>query len=212
MIGHDMLSATREMTQYPQQNEEPDSGGPLFYVQTNFCTEVHSLRSQFDAAIAGSQETDDSSIALTYAFRQDAYQFLTASSERLFARDAVEALMEQLRLWANAAVEASHVSTPQARVFINGCRRDFAQDDVTAQWHYILSLTRKETKKPTCVELLSRKLSANDGQSAVDEVTSFRLEFNQLLVHRTDCAYAIRPLKASMNPLEGVLFLDGYLW
>jgi len=212
MCGTREASETR-MTTYPQQNQKPESRPTSFYVQSNFCAEINALRRQFDNSITGSLQTNQSPIALTYAFRQDGYQFLTASSERLLATDTVEHLMDQLRAWADATVGSSHVSTPQARVFISGCRRDFARDNVTAQWHYILSLTPTDKKRLLSVELVSRQvLSADDGQSSIDEVVSLTLEFNQLLIHCASDAYAIKPTKTSMNPLDGGVFLDGYLW
>jgi hypothetical protein len=45
-----------------------------------------------------------------------------------------------------------------------------------------------------------------------DQLISSRLWFNELIVHTTRSAYGIEVGRTSMSPLEGAVFLDGYLW
>jgi hypothetical protein len=44
------------------------------------------------------------------------------------------------------------------------------------------------------------------------KLMSAKLEFNDLLVHDVSQPYGIEVGKASMDPGEGAVFLDGYLW
>ena len=46
----------------------------------------------------------------------------------------------------------------------------------------------------------------------LQRVIRFQLEFNQLLVTNSQCPYSVETGPLSMNPLEGYLFLDGYIW
>lgn len=187
--------------------------GSSFYLEDDFYEMADTLRAQFEEQISAATGQNGSMTPLIYAFCRDAFQFLTASADRLFAGDILENLIDRLRAWANEAVGTSSVSTPQVRVYINGCRRHLLRDDCSARWHYMLSLTR-QPKKGGWVKILAGGVPKETTRYSIgiDRTLSLQLKFNQLLVHNTSSAYSVEPAKTSMNPCDGAIFVDGYLW
>src|SRR5207253_538718 len=105
-------------------------------------------RDEFDKAILGQNGQHGGITPLTYAYSEDAYQFLTASAERCFSEDVVADIIGTLEQWGNAALGTTHVSTPQVRVYVRGCSRKLYRDNVAAPWHFMLSLT----SNPVCLK------------------------------------------------------------
>lgn len=195
-----------------ENNESrPASSGlcvePCFYKRTD------ELRAQFEQKIFAVQSAGGMT-PLVYAFYSDRFQFLTASAERMFAREILEDLMDCLRVWGINSLDASHVSTPRLRVYVNGCRRSLFRDQVNARWHYVLSITRDGRRQKTClVKVVTETISERArGDLSVDRILSSPLRFNELLVHSASSPYAVQNTGTSMHPLDGAVFLDGYLW
>jgi hypothetical protein len=185
-----------------------------FYLENDFYGLGKILRSQFDKEILDAIELRGGSTPFAYAFCQDKYQFLTAGAERIFMPDILEDFMTRLRSWAGDTLGTTHVSTPQVRVYIQGCSRDLLRDGVSARWHYMLSLTRTVSRKKLGgLKLLPDPFQVGaSGEVLMHRTVTSSLQFNQLLVHKTCNAYGVELSKTSMNPLEGAVFLDGYLW
>lgn len=173
-----------------------------------------ALRSQFEGQISSASTASAGLTPFGFAFIENRYQFLTASAERLFSQDLLEDFVERLRTWAETAVGTSHVSTPQTRVYLGGCSRKLLRDDVTAPWHYLLSLSRTGPRQ-RCGLVNVLTPSNVDGTTEnviVNRAVRTKMTFNQLVVHDTRCAYAVDPVNNSANVLDGVVLLDGYLW
>jgi hypothetical protein len=198
----------------PQGQSKPItlSTSPL-YVETNFYKRAEDLRTQFEQKISAAQ-SNGGLTPFGYAFDPDKFQCLMASAERIFARDVLEDLMKQLCSWASGSLGASHASTPQARVYINGCKRSLLRDDTSARWHYALSITRNVGRRRSAVvKIVTETRPGKRAQEfRIDRVLSVELQFNQLLVHQSNNPYAVEVGKASMNPLDGAVLLDGYMW
>jgi hypothetical protein len=186
-----------------------------FHVENEFSQQASSLRSQFEEHISLCSRDHAGVTPLAYVFSPQRYQLLTTAAEHVFAAETLQALIEGLRDWGQDKLGTSHVSTPQLRVYIDGCARTLLQDDVMLGWHYKLSLTRMGHPPAGGRVQVMIGNSRNKGRSKFFSVSEFirsRLTFNQLLVHDTRSAYGVEPVKSSMNPLDGVIFLDGYLW
>lgn len=184
-----------------------------FYIEADFYGMATSLRAQFDGLFSEA-DGENSLTSLTYAYRQDCYQLLTASSERLFTPDLVEDLITRIRIWAKNEIGTSHVSTPHMRVFIKGCWRGICRDGTNTEWHYILWLVREYRQKLAQLKIVTEGLPL-DGSGAsigIGHVINFPLRFNQLLVHRVNLPYGVETITTSMNPIHAAVFLDGYLW
>lgn len=208
-IGKVFLRAdNKERSAVPQIPLKP------FRLETDFYKMASTLRAQFRNKVAGSFQTGVGITPLAYAFSEDAYQFLCAGAESIFTRDILDDLLNRLGSWASEALGTSHVSTPQVRIFIDGCWRSLLRDEVSAKWHYILSLSNEHRKKLDRIKVLIDGSSAHkDERSAhLGRVLSFQMKFNQLLVHDVGSPYEIEPIKTSMNPLDATFLLDGYLW
>ncbi len=190
-------------------------GGPStepLYLETDFFPLADVLREQFEQRIL-STAADGSASPFCYAFNENRYQFLTASAERVFAAPPLQKLLATLKAWAARRLAASHVSTPQARMYLNGCSRELLRDEVAFGWHYALSLTRNRPYKAARIKVVVESGTDDAVRNfEVSRVVSFQLKFNQLLVHRSSGAYRIETGKTSMNPLESDIFLDGYFW
>jgi hypothetical protein len=174
---------------------------------------AENLRGQFEQKISAAIQLNDGLTPLLYAYGEDGYQFLTASAERIFPAELLDGLLDFIRTWASQTIGVSCTSTPQLRVFTHGSYRGLFSDNVKAGWHWMMGLSGRG--KATSRLRLSIESIAADAASLsvrVDRITSHQLEFNQLLVHRTSCPYAIEQAKCSANPLEAPVFLDGYLW
>ena len=180
---------------------------PCFYKRTD------ELRAQFEQKISVVQSTGGMT-PLVYTFQSDKFQFLTASAERVFTREILEDIIDSLRVWSSRCLEASHVSTPHVRVYVNACRRNFFRDQVNARWHYILSIARDGQRHEGCVvKVVTENVSESArGNFTIDRILSSPLRFNDLLVHSTCSPYAVQTMGASMHPLDSGVFLDGYFW
>jgi hypothetical protein len=185
----------------------------VFRVQDNFYDQAQALREEFERTIASASSTDQATNPLTYAYSQNAYHFLTASAERVFNADLLFSLLDSLRAWARQNLGARHASTPRVQIYVRGSHRIFAKDDIFVGWHYILSLTRgeKHVRKANVI-LESASASLDSVKFGVSRVERIRLKYNDLLVHDAKRAYGIDGVKCSVNPLEGLVLLGGYLW
>jgi hypothetical protein len=182
-------------------------------VEDSFFAGSLDLRSQFVEHISLREREQAGVTRLTYVFCAERYQFLTAAAEQIFASETLEALISSLSSWGRDELGTSHVSTPQLRVFVGGCARTMLQDDVMLGWHYQLSLTSDPPPAGGRMQVMPTK-NHNGKRNffGISEFVRCKLTLNQLLVHDTQCAYGIEPVKSSMAPLDGVIFLDGYLW
>ncbi|HEY2913387.1 MAG TPA: hypothetical protein VGK21_08515 [Candidatus Angelobacter sp.] len=182
------------------------------YVENGFYSKAEILRAEFEKALLGEGKLNAGMTPLGYAYHKDTYQFLTASAERCFSEEAISELIETLQQWGNNVVGASHVSTPQVRVYIRGCSRKLIRDDVTTPWHFLLSLTPNTHPDKSCQIKILRENVPGNSSSRLHRVLSSFPVFNQLLVHSTRELYSIEGVQTSMNPLKGMVFLDGYMW
>ncbi len=193
---------------------EPSPLKPDLHLESDFFATADVLRGQFERLMSISVPANNGLTPFCYAFCQNGYQFLTASAERIFEPDILEDLIDALRAWANRALGVSHVSTPQFRIYIEGCSRNLLCDDVSAPWRYALSLTKNVRPRRTGpMNVLTHNASPKGNRDlSIRELMNSHLSFNQLLVHRTTNPYSIDTSRISRDPLEGIVFLDGYLW
>jgi hypothetical protein len=184
-----------------------------FYIENDFYDQASDLRSQFERVALAVSSMDPSANPFLYAHSEDAFQFITATAERIFAPDLLFSLLDRLRAWARQNLGVTHASTPQVKVYHGGSYRHFAKDDIRVSWHYLLSLTRdKKQAKRVKIFLESGSEGLGGPGFAVTKVTRFQLALNQLLVHDTRQAYGIDRDKGSTSPVAGTVLLDGYLW
>jgi hypothetical protein len=111
---------------------------PPLYVESALLENAAALRSSLEQQAAG----DGGITPFLYVFREDCYQFLTASAERIFTPQEFSLMIERLRSWCADKVGARRVSTPQVRLYIKDSFRNLLRDDVGAKWRYSVSLTR----------------------------------------------------------------------
>jgi hypothetical protein len=183
-----------------------------FRSEEDFYPDADALRLQLEDSIS---TRDPAGVTpLAYVFSENRYRFLTASAESLFTAASLQMIVENLAAWGQAELGTSHVSTPQVRVYIGGCERAVLQDAVMLGWHYMLSLTRAErSRKTDRVRIVIPDRTERKGLLFGNcNLVESELKFNRLLVHDTQNAYGIQSVHASMNPLAGTIFLDGYLW
>jgi hypothetical protein len=201
------------MASVPKDAKQGLPGAP-FYLENNFFELASALRAQFEEQISTAIDRNSGMTPLVYAYSHDNFQFLTAGSDRLFAPDILENLINKLRSWGIATAGAQSVSTPQVRVYIHGCRRYLLRDGVGAPWHYMLSLTQGHHGEALCVKMLREgtQKGTDSREIGLNRTLSLQLDFNQLFVHDTNNAYSIEPGRPSMDPHSSAIFLDGYLW
>ena len=203
-----------QMNSLKAQQQELPRPESSFYLENNFFHAADVLRTQFENLMSMSVPANNSLTPLSYAFCRNAYHFFTAGVERIFEPEILDDLIAALRAWGTRVLGASHVSTPQFRVYINGCSRKLLYDDVSAPWRYALSLTQHlPPRKMGPLNLLTENVSSLARQEfAIRKLTNSHLSFNQMLVHKTSNPYSIDAVTTSMDPLEGLVFLDGYFW
>jgi hypothetical protein len=194
---------------------EDSRSAKSFYVQPDFSSHAGPIRQQFEAQLYGGAAGQAGGIScLTYAFCRGAYGFLTTSAEQLFARAELDALLDEIAEWAGRTLGTSYVSTPQARVYIQGCSRNFARDEVEAKWHYLVWLTRFSASNKKSQGRL--RMITNGGSPlyslTIHQTVDLEPKYNDLIVHDTMCTYSLETRNLPMDPSEGVVFLEGYLW
>jgi hypothetical protein len=190
-----------------------NDGNTPFLIQSDFYDQASRLRTQFDRMFSTLAPTDPSANPLVYAYSQDAYQFLSASADRVFSADLVFGLLSRLRAWATESVGATHASTPRVQIYIGGSHRHVARDDVDVRWHYLISLTQS-ARRTRHINLVveSGHHGAQGAGTSVSRLAKIQLKFNELLVHDARQPYGVELAKGSVNPLEGMVLLDGYVW
>lgn len=192
-----------------------DNNGPLLFVEDDFFELAEAFRKQFEDGILSSAQNDAGVTPLQYAFSKDNYQFLTASAEHVFTPELLESFNDRLRLWGNRLLKGAHarISTPQLRVFHTGSSRYLLRDEVSAVWHYGLSITRRVGRKKGRTSVLHSTLPLDRvARFEMHEFTTVELEFNRLFVHSTLFPYSIEPAPDSSTVLDATVLLDGYLW
>lgn len=179
------------------------------FLEQDFYERANELRMQFEDACKRASES--SATLLSYLYQDGIGQTLTAGGEQAFGSELLEHFLAALGHWSAKSIHASHVSTPQLRVLINGCRREFVRDQVNVRWHYILSLTQDSHGLSIPIKLLAKNPEPQRIVS-LNSVSYFNLKFNQLLIHDAAAPYAIIPGRLSMNPLQAIVLADGYVW
>jgi hypothetical protein len=183
-----------------------------FLVEKHFYDRADTLRSQFEQR-SSSMTLEAGTNPLAYVYSKNTYQLITGMAENLFHPDVLFGLLDRLRAWARPTLGAGYASTPRVQIYISGCWRSIVQDDIKVKWHYILSLTcnSKHNRK---IRILSDPGAENSHGKRVmiGKLVNTTLDFNELLVHSASQPYGIADAAASMDPLEGAIFLDGYLW
>jgi hypothetical protein len=186
---------------------------PPFYLQEGFLANADILWSQFAQKMADAVELNDGLTMLLFAFRRDAYEFLTAAAERIFSQEALNEFTDALRAWGKETIGSVHVTMPQVRVYVEGCQRNLLCDSTEAGWHYMVSLTRNEARDAGRIKLVSESVSGpRNGAAGLASLVNLQLRFNQLLVHDTRRAYQIISPRTGKDPCAGLVFLDGYMW
>jgi hypothetical protein len=137
------------------------------------------------------------------------YQCIAASADRILDTNLLLRFTKSVRTWGQRTLGTSHASTPRLTIYIQGCWRNVIPDEVGAKWHYMLCLTPGRKGRIGRVKIC--RVTAEEGYNA-RHVWSEQLGFNELLLHLASQPYGIADLKVSRNPLEGLIFLDGYLW
>jgi len=203
----DMAPSMEPTRETQQQNGSPQLP---FYAEAGFYDQANALRVEFEEKLAASIQANAGITPLTYVFSENQCQLLTASSEQVFTRAILDDLIDRIGAWATATLGTFHVSTPQVRVYINGCKRELVRDSIHARWHYLLSLTR-EWPRASWVKVLAGA-GHDDRRFDVAPLIKSKLVFNQLVVHDAGDAYGIDFSSRVMNPARGIVFLDGYLW
>lgn len=178
------------------------------FLESDFFERADTLWDQLQDAVTKGTEAGSGPLRTVTA--ADAYTFLLATADQVFKHDLVLAFLNGLRRWGKEKLDVRHVSTPQIHVYVEGCRRELAPDATPAQWHYLYSLTRSEA--PSMELLWEDELQRKWFGIVLDRVDSFRLHFNELLVHEAGQSYALEGPIGVKKPLDGEILLHGYLW
>jgi len=193
------------MTEMTTEAKLKDS---IHYLEMDFFDGADGLRTQFEKACAAGSRNEMGPLSRVEAGK--AYSFLTTTAEQVFSHALVFSFLNRLRGWGMEKIGACHTSTPQVHVYAQGCARAMAPDATPASHHYVYSLAREV---PAQIQILATDGSRKNWLGiGVNRLSSVRLGFNSLLVHRADLAYAVqRPREVKSIPGAAV-FLHGYIW
>jgi hypothetical protein len=184
-----------------------------FLTEREFYSNADTFWLQIEEAILSASESNNGITPFTYAFVPGIYQFLTVGGGEIFTPDILQDFIDKLSSSAREKLNLQHVSTPQLRLYIKGCSRTLVRDDVEAGWHYIFCLTPPARRRSMQVRIAGQAVQSGKAPLlTLQRVIRFQLEFNQLLITNNEYPYSIETGSSSMNPLEGTLFLDGYIW
>jgi hypothetical protein len=208
----------RSLDAAPAATGKPPVRPPLaqgvIHLESEFFEKAGLLRDQFEKRISSVCGLGDEHNCLTYVFTENAYQLLTAPADQIFEHGALLGLMERIRTWANQNLGIAHVSSPQVRLYVNGCWRGVLRDDINASWHYLLSLYRGTRKKTGRLKIVTESASDSAGRLVLSaaRIAAPRLSFNDFLVHGISAPYGVELVNEQPGPLNGALFLEGYIW
>jgi hypothetical protein len=184
-----------------------------FLTERGFYSNADEFWLQIEEAVSSASASNGGITPFTYAFVPGIYQFLTVGGGEIFTPDLIQDFIDELSSLAREKLNLQNVSTPQLRLYIKGCSRPLVRDDVEAGWHYILCLTPPARRRSMQVNFAGPAVqSGKSSLLTLQRVLRFQLEFNQLLVMNAEYLYGIEARSPSMNPLEGLMFLDGYIW
>lgn len=176
--------------------------------EPQFFKDADVLWKQLEYAVT--EEAGTGSGPLTRVSSPSAFSFFLATADQIFTHELTLSFLGRLRKWGKETLDTRHASTPQIHIYVKGCQRALAPDAAQARWHYLYSMTRIETAGICLVaEPTSQKHWLRFG---LNGIAHFRLPFNFLLVHETCAAYALDGPKQGTGPLDGSIFLHGYLW
>jgi len=185
-----------------------NAADPSHFLEANFFEGADALRAQIEQACRDGLGDDMGPLSRVEAGH--AYSFLMVTADRVFSHAAVVSFLTRLRGWGMENLGTRHASTPQIHVYLEGCVRAMAPDASSVGHHYLYSLTRAE---PAPLHLLGgggrRRTWLRVGVGRLAEI---RLGFNNLLVHRTDLAYAVKGLRGAKSAVGASVFLHGYIW
>jgi hypothetical protein len=195
----------------PQKTGEPSSSRSSLHTEIGFYDKADALRAEFDEKISSSSEKSPGLTPFMYVYSKNQWQFLSAGADQIFSRAILDDVISRLSSWAADRLGTFHVSTPQVRLFVGGCKRELVQDNIKAEWHYLLSLTPAWPRTGQLKLLRTRGLDS--ARLGISEILKCRLAFNQLVVHPVGEAYGVDSLADDMmDPVSGITLLDGYLW
>ena len=86
------------------------------------------------------------------------------------------------------------------------------RDRVEAQVHYLYCLTPPNSH--VAAEIVTVKMEGVSGQETrgPKQAMVVHPQFNDLLLHKADMAYGVKLTRASADPADGLVLLDGYMW
>lgn len=184
-----------------------------FLTEKEFYSNADAFRLQIEETILSASESNNGITPFAYAFVSGIYQFLTVGGGEIFTPDILHDFIDKLSSLTREKLNLQHVSTPQLRIYIKGCSRTLVRDDVEGGWHYIFCLTPPARRRSMQVRIAGQAVQSGKASLfTLQRVIRFQLEFNQLLITNNEYPYSIETISSSMNPLEGILFLDGYIW
>jgi len=169
------------------------------------------LRRQVDERLLAFDGSSSGS-GLCYSYSRDKYAYLTARGEEFIEADPLQQLIEDLRQWGAVTLETTHVSTPSLNIFVGNCERRLLLDKVSARFHYFLCLTSTARKAGTKIALQAPSRRIPRSPISVSRLSSYKVSFNMLLVHSCAFAYSIAGRRWSLDPRDGVVLLDGFMW
>ena len=166
---------------------------------------VAPMRGAFERTLLAAAR--EGATPLSYAFWPAQYRFLTAGAAKFIDPGDLTSFMTRIGGWARQHVGAASISTPQLRVYTGGCRRSLARDETAGEWRYCYSLTlRPRTGRMDVLDGLT-----DSRRSRVIRTARFNFEPGALFVHNARCSYRVQ-VRGDAEPLDGLVFLDGYLW
>ena len=180
----------------PRQSEAQMQIMQPFQSAAYFFSSAQLLREQFESQIRQAEEVNDGLTPLLYGFSRNAYQFLTATAERIFSRELLQELMSRMRSWAIrpcGRIICVHPSITRLRQWLP---RDLLCDSTDARWHWMLPLGLSTNKKNGTIKLLSGpspSIPANDSLS-LEQLLEIQLRFNQLPADPSTNAYSVEPI------------------
>jgi hypothetical protein len=176
----------------------------LFRLEELFFRDAEELRVQLEKRIlsSGNLQSSDSPLESVHVPKTDRH--LTAWSNHVFDRDVLSSFLCRICDWSREALGASHASTPQLKLYTNGCSRTITRDSVKAKWHYMLCLTKDTSSKVAEIRVLTCPEFERTGVVSKTPMATIKMRFNQLLVHEVDRADCREPISTGPD-LQGSL-------
>jgi len=174
---------------------------------------IERLNHDIDRLLAAPVETAYRESELSYVYIENLLCVLTSDS-MVFAPTTLASFKAEMGKLISLESGRPMSSSPHVRIFVNGSFRAWGKDDVPEGLHYVVVIA-KPTGRGSRLPTIDLELPNNQNETAVKvsrRVAKIDLVAGRVIVHSTRLQYKVSVENSSVDPHDGLILVDGYIW